>query len=941
MTKPTLRPWHQVVAPREDLRKGKPLDAAEFAVHLDQVRSGSAPAVYVQPKQFFQRTFLTKNMLELSSQVVRRLNGEVTETSAVFNLATQFGGGKTHTLTLLYHLIKNGPKSHEFSGVGQILQKSGQQQVPAGEVAVFVGTEFDSIAGRGGANGEPLRKTLWGEIAWQLGGEKAFALVSEHDAKGIAPGGDVLAQVIPDTPCLILLDELMNYMSRNRKNGLGAQTYNFLLNLSECVRGKTRAVLAVSIPASEMEMTAEDTTDFNRITKMLDRLGKALVMSAETETSEIIRRRLFDWTEGAVNNDGKVLLDKDAVKTCKEYAQWCLDNKTQLPGWFDTDNAQKIFEACYPFHPTVLSVFERKWRGIAKFQHTRGVLRMLALWVASAYKEGYNKNQPDPLIGLGTAPLDDSTFRSACFEQLGERNLETAVTTDITGSPNAHAARLDTEATDAIKKARLHQKTATAVFFESNGGQLKGKNATVPEIRLGVGEAGLDIGNIETTLEALVTACYYLSVEKAEYHFSLRENLNKRFADRRATVQPAEAREHLKREIQKLTQKNSHHISPIFFPEKSIQIPDRPALALVVADISQTMDSKDDTLAFIGTLVRENGSSARQFKSAQIWLVADGQRQMLEETTKYLAWKNINDEAEDGKYDESQQRQLAENIKRAERDLKEAIWRAFKYIILLGKDNNLKTVDLGLVTSSSSPSIVDGAINRLIADSDVEKGISPQFLVRNWPPAMQEWSTKNIRDAFFASPLFPRLLSPDEVIKETVAKGIIGGQFAYVEKIGGGHYEPFRFEDASFSALDVEINDKVYLLKSADARAYREKITATATTGAGTTLTPAAPPPGAGAGATATTPPAPAGTLPPQPPGQTDFFKTLVWTGEVPPAQWTRFYTNVLSRHAQGQGLKLKVSFEAAPPTGIPREKADETRNALRELGLGGELKCD
>ena len=101
-----MKPWHDVIKPREDLREGRPLDASEFAVHLDHVRDGRAPAVYQNPQEFFERTFLTKNLRSLAAQVVRRLSGIQVETSAVFNLSTQFGGGKTHALTLLYHLAQ-------------------------------------------------------------------------------------------------------------------------------------------------------------------------------------------------------------------------------------------------------------------------------------------------------------------------------------------------------------------------------------------------------------------------------------------------------------------------------------------------------------------------------------------------------------------------------------------------------------------------------------------------------------------------------------------------------------------------------------------------------------------------------------------------------------------------------------------------------------------
>lgn len=944
-----LKPWYTVITPREDLREGKPTDAAEFAVHLDDVRDGTAPKDYQDPQQFFAKTFLTRNMLDLSSQVVKRLSGVKTETSAVFNLATQFGGGKTHSLTLLYHLCKHGPESHDWTGVRQIMDAAGLKSVPKGEAAVFVGTEFDSLSGRGGEDGTPQRKTPWGEIAWQLGGEELFKLVAEHDEQGISPGGDVLNKVIPqDRPCLILMDELMNYISRNRKSGLAEQFYNFLQNLSETVRGKDNCVLAVSIPASDMEMNERDIEDYNRITKLLDRVGKAMVMSAETETSEIIRRRLFEWDLGAVGANGKVILEREANKTCTEYSQWCVEHRQQIPGWFGVDESTKQFQNTYPFHPSVLSVFERKWRGIPKFQQTRGILRLLALWVSKAYKDGYSGGHKDALITLGTAPLDDSTFRSACFEQLGERNLETAITTDIAGAANAHAVRLDKEATDEIQKARLHRKVATTIFFESNGGQTAKKsdggaayrNASTPEIRLSVGDPQIDIGNVETTLEALADACYYLTIERNEYRFSLRENLNKRYADRRATIQTAVVKERIKKEIQAVLSKSSAKINTVFFPEKSIQIPDRPALTTVVADYHMGIDdgNKAQVESLIEKMIRENGSSARTFKSAQIWIVADSSRVLREDATRLLAWEDIESEADQLNYDEGQVRQLKDNIKRARADLKETIWRTYKYVYLLGKDNTLQQIDMGLVTSSqTSGGPVDAVLVRLQGDDVISKGISPQFLARNWPPAFEEWSTKNVRDAFFASPQFPRLLYPDS-LKETIARGVSQGVIGYVGKRADGLYEPFNFEEG-LSSLDVEISEDVYIITRETANEFRERIKAeaegkveaqlpvdhsqseSAVSKAGD-VTQAKQQGGTDKSETSDIP------------LQTDFFKRLTWSGEVAPHKWMNFYTKVLSTYATDKSLSLKVSFDSAPETGISKERIEETKNALRELGL-------
>src|SRR5205085_12642525 len=144
------------------------------------------------------------NLKDLAAQPVRRRSGVTVETSAVFNMATQFGGGKTHALTLLYHLAHAGPAAQGWQGVGAILDHAQVKSVPRADTAVFVGTEFDSLTGRGGKDGEPLRKTPWGEVAWQLGRERAFAAVKEHDAQGVAPAGDVLRAMLPGGPVLIL-----------------------------------------------------------------------------------------------------------------------------------------------------------------------------------------------------------------------------------------------------------------------------------------------------------------------------------------------------------------------------------------------------------------------------------------------------------------------------------------------------------------------------------------------------------------------------------------------------------------------------------------------------------------------------------------------------------------------------------------------------------------
>ncbi|MDQ3256371.1 MAG: ATP-binding protein, partial [Acidobacteriota bacterium] len=652
---------------------------------------------------------------------------------------------------------------------------------------------------------------------------------------------------------------------------------------------------------------------------------KAVIMSAENETSEIIRRRLFEWDSAAIDGSGKVMLPREAVQTCNEYADWVVEHRQQLPALFDIDNARQVFASTYPFHPMVLSVFERKWQSLPRFQRTRGILRLLALWVSRAYQEGFKGAHRDPLIGLGTAPLDDALFRAATFEQLGELRLEVAVTTDIIGKPDAHATRLDKDAVNGIKKARLHRKAATVVFFESNGGQGRGE-CTLPEVRLAVAEPELDIGNVETVLETLGTSSYYLTVERNKYRFSLSPNLNKLLADRRASIQPKSIEERVRVEVTEVFKKKVTGVEPIPFPEKSSQIPDRPVLTMVILAPDAPLQTAA-TIQTIEQMTRESGNSSRTFKSALIWCVADANSTLYDEARKLLAWEDIDAEAGDLRLDEGQRRQLAESLLKAKRDLTESVWRTYKNIVLLGKDNSLRTIDLGLVHSSSANTMPNFILNRLRQDGDVEEAISPNFLVRNWSPVFKEWSTKAVRDAFFASPQFPRLLNAN-TIKDTIAKGVSGGQLAYFSKTASGDYEPFHY-NKSISPNDVEISDDVFIISKEEAEAYEDQ--------------QKTPPPKPNPDDPPVRPnrdPVVPPIVDPEP-GPPSLINRMKWSGEIPPQKWSTFYQRVLSKFAVGQGLKLTINVEVAPEGGLSPQKVDETKLSLRELGLSDDVKTD
>jgi len=756
---PELKPWHQVATPREDLRKGIPLDAAEFAIHLDQVMDGRAPLDYREPERFFRRTYLTKAYREMAAEVMRRLAGEVLGTSPGINLTTQFGGGKTHFLTLLYHLARAGDEAKAWPGVSDLLQQAELASVPRARVAVFIGNRFDFVVGAG-AEGEPGRKTPWGDIAWQLGGADLYATVERHDQEGIVPGGEVIQRWFSGEPVLILMDEVLNFIRRARDAGgnyarLGSQIYSFLEVLSREVAGTSRAVLVVALPMSEYEMTQEDEADFQRLNKALDKLSKPVLLSEGTEIAEIVRRRLFEETGDA----------KEVRRTAKAYADWVRAHRQQLPEWLPMAQAEKLFEATYPFHPTVISVFERKWQSLPRFQRTRGILRLLALWVSQVYQQAFREGSKEPLITLGSAPLADSLFRAAVFEQLGEQRLEAAILADIAGE-EAHAVRMDAEAPATIQGARLHQKIATAVFFESSGGQVRNE-ASLPEIRLAVGEPGLDIGNVETALDDLVRRCYYLDAKGTAYWISHRPTLNKILADRRAALSGAEADEAIREKVRGAIRevfKAGPRLERRFFPETSGDIPDTPSLALVVLAPEHGWENASrevgaqrrcaPTQRLVTGMIQECGGRGRTFKSGLLFAVAEGGEALADEAKTLLALETLEDPAEQErlKLEPSQLQELRGKKQRSERNLKEGVWRVYRRVLLLAEGGSLQEVDWGLLHPSAAESLVGFIVARLKQEGLLEESISPDFLVRNWPPAWRSGAPRACGTCFSPPP---------------------------------------------------------------------------------------------------------------------------------------------------------------------------------------------
>ncbi len=831
-----LKPWYDIVKPRNELYDTSTSEALQFTMNLEKVREEQTLEEYSDPIGFFTYTYLTASLTHLASEVIWRLTGNTSDAHAVFHVTGHAGEGKTHALTLLHHLARYGAEAHKWTGIQKILPATGVSSIPPVHTAVFAGTEFDVHKGRRGKRTEPLRKTPWGEIAFQIGGKEAYAAIAAYDEQMIAPEKDVLHKIlIRDHPCLILIDDLMDYVFHAQTFGMVEQCYRFLQDLTEQAH-TLEYVVVLTFPTKDQTIEMDMSSILDRYQSLLSKMSQATPLASESEWPEIIRRRLFHWDSTAISPEGNVLLSDEALETCHTYSQWIMNNRGQLPGWIPFDQAEQLFRDAYPFHPAVFSVLTRKWRSLPHFQYTRGILRLLALWMASVQQDGYRKVYSDPLISLGAAPLEDLNFRTAVREQLGnDQRLKLPIFTDIVGR-EAFALRLDNEAADDIKHDRLHQKAATVIFFESNAGipETDRVEASAPEIRFAVGEPTIKIEHVDTVLDALAAHCYYLMREGKRYRFRLVPNLNKLFADRSQRVDEEHIEECVRAQIKELF---TNSTLVMLFPEESEDVPDQPALTLVVLSPEHTRRDPA-TLTFLQALTERYGEEPRVFRNALIWVAPDDKSGMYAEARVLLTWQDLQKEmqAETMPLLDAQDcdpvsmaEQIRINIEKAEAHLRESVWQSYRQIAILNKEEQIEFLDLGKFQPDDAATLPLLLLNQLRLFDYVVDTVSPRFLVRNWPGELhgQEWSTRAVREMFFMSPLFPRLLNPD-ILKDTIAKGASNGLLGYVGQKIEQKYSMFYYQK-TLLASDVEISDEMSIITPETAEAYVSGLTPTLT----------------------------------------------------------------------------------------------------------------
>lgn len=727
-----LRPWREVIRPHDDVARGE-FTASEFAADLHLVRTGQATSPeYGDPVEFFTRTYLTAGLRDLLSRALRRVSGDG-NASPVVNLQTNFGGGKTHSMLALYHLFSSTPAKDFPQELQELIAESGNPDLAA------LGARRVALVGTYLKAGSPLIKddgtevrTLWGELAWQLGGREAYDLIAEDDRAGTNPGEALHTLIAKYSPALILIDEWVAYArqlvtDKELPSGSFETQFTFAQSLTEVVRSVPGAMLVVSIPASDTGEAgsgsdieiggANGQLALERLQNVIRRVADQWRPSSKDESFEIVRRRLFQAP------DAEGLTTISAV--ARSFVTLYRSNTALFPrdAAAPSDDYEQRIRASYPLHPELLDRLYEDWSTLERFQRTRGVLKL----VSSIVHELWASNDTSPLILPGNVPLEATTVNTDLTQYL-EDQWKPIIDSDIDG-PGSMAQQIDLDRPN-LGQRFVTQRIARTIFMGA-APRIKASRKGLDKqyVWLGTAAPGDTLGNFGSAIEQLAQRSTYFYEEQGHYWFDTQPSVTKTandYAERlREDVDTVwnEITERLRGEERSRGVFDRVHIAPA----SSADIPDLEDARLVIVHPRHSRRKSDgaDSSAhqWVRDAVETKGASQRVHRNTLVFLLADkSELESLEAAARsYLAWKRVQATSESLNLSVQQRKQTDDWVTRLDRTVSDRIRDTFVWAVYPEQFDATKAFELitDKVPDSSGRSLAERVAAKLSRDDQL------------------------------------------------------------------------------------------------------------------------------------------------------------------------------------------------------------------------------
>ena len=908
----TLKPWREIAVPHEDVLKGT-FQQAEFAADLSRVHAGTATPEYQNAALFFQRTFITEGMRLLLDSVVKRLSGKGGD--PVIQLQTAFGGGKTHTMLAVYHLAKGEALASDLPGLPAILDAADVTELPRARIAVLDGIK-SSPNQPVVRDGQAIR-TLWGDLAWQLGKTEGYALVADADASGTSPGKAVLETLIGRyAPCVILIDELVAYVrqfeeGKTLTGGSFDSNLSFIQALTEAMKAVPTAVLLASLPESDKEAGSQ------RGVKALAALAhcfgriQALWKPVGTEEAfEIVRRRLFT----SIN-------DKLAAESvCRAFADYYTSNSEDFPRETQESRYFDRLMHAYPIHPEVFDRLYEDWSSLDNFQRTRGVLKLMAKVIHRLWKD----NDKDPLIMPGSFPLQDADTRNEMIYYLPP-GWDPVVERDVDGE-RAETTEIENRDT-RLGSVQACRRSARAIFLgsaPSTANQMV-RGIELERVALGVAQPGQQVGIYKDALRRLGDRLHYLNSGNNRFWFDTRPNLRREMEERKRRFQD---KEDVFPAIRDRVQKTfaSGVFGGIHIFTASSDVPDDWQLRLVVLPPDAAFSRSGQSLAIerATEILKTRGDQPRFKQNRLIFLAADydSVSRLKDQVRSTLAWQSIVSDIREMKLnlDQFQSRQANKSLEDANEALRRMIRETYKWMVAPMQEarpgKGLSDIQWEHFQVNPGAPNLSQEIERVLKENEL--------LITEWAPihlatVLKNWFWKD--DAKEANALnvwqqscqqlyLPRL-KDDTVFQHTLAAGAESRDFfGFAQGKEDGRYIGFTFGRRTSLFLDSSLLliDPVTAAGYAEAQraadeAARPKQTETVP---GTTGTGEAPP----RAEDSAKPTYPAGDGAPPQSAKKQFYGSIELDAIQAKKQFADLVDEVVLQFTSRPGVQVKIAIE-------------------------------